>query len=52
MQSLKTKNSYHLMKNVTPVYGGYYSIVKNGITIKDGLCLDAANEVFETLTKY
>ena len=33
-----------------PVYGGYYAVI-NGDRMKDGLCLDAANEIFITLKK-
>lgn len=51
MVTIKQKNNYHIVKNEIPVYGGYYSIVKNCITIKDGLSLDAANEIFNNLTK-
>jgi len=50
MRTIKEKNGYHLVKLVTPVFGGYYAIVKNCITIQDGLCLDAALEVFNNLT--
>lgn len=33
-----------------PVYGGYYAVI-NGDRMKDGLCLDAAKEIFITLKR-
>lgn len=51
MRTIEERNGFHLVKLVQPVYGGYYAIVRNGITIDTGLCLDAAYEVFNSLTK-
>ena len=50
MYPIKEKNGYHLIKLFIPVYGGYYAIMKNCVTIQDGLCLDAALEIFNNLT--
>lgn len=50
MKTIREKNGIHLVKLNVPVFGGYYAIVKNCITLEDGLCLDAAIEVFNILT--
>lgn len=51
MKTIEERDGFHLVKLFQPVCGGYYSIIKNGITIKDGLCLDAAYEMFNLLIK-
>jgi hypothetical protein len=51
MKTIKEKNNYHLIRCSTPVCGGTYAVMKNGIVIKDGLCLDAAIEVFQVLSQ-
>jgi hypothetical protein len=51
MRTIEERNGYQLVRLSIPVYGGDYAVMKNGITIKDGLCLDAAIEVFNVLTK-
>lgn len=51
MRTIKERNGYHIIKLLTPIYGGYYAVMKNGIHISDGLCLDAAIEIFNTLTE-
>lgn len=43
--------STKLIKLDKPVMGGSYAITQNDEIIKDGLCLDAANEIFNELTK-
>lgn len=42
--------STKLVKLNKPIMGGYYAIMQNNKIIKDGLCLDAANEVYNKLT--
>ena len=49
--SYKPSASIKLVKLRKPVMGGYYAITKNKEIVKDGLCLDAANEVFNEMTK-
>ena len=47
---LKQFNSIQLVELTKPVYGGKYAVI-NGDHIKDGLCLDAASELYSILKK-
>lgn len=47
---LKQFNFTQLVELVEPVYGGKYAVIKND-QVTDGLCLDAANDLYITLKK-
>lgn len=47
---IKQHNFLQLVELTELVYGGKYAII-NGDRVKDGLCLDAARDLFNTLKK-
>ena len=50
MKIIKQFGFVQLVKLNEPVFGGYYAVINCG-NIKDGLSLDAANDLYYTLKK-
>ena len=51
MKTIKTHGlNLSVVKLDKPVFGGQYAVI-NGDRMKDGLCLDAAIDLFNTLKK-
>jgi hypothetical protein len=48
---LSNGNGLLLIRNKEATFGGFYEIQKNGFGIINGLCLDAATEIYNNELK-